>query len=90
MESFTYTEAHDLSAPIRFLTGYAKALLEDHAAELRQEALEFVNRIGKAAGRMAQLEILQILHAGQRVRPLVLRSERLPQARQRRLRCRAA
>jgi PAS domain S-box-containing protein len=64
MESFTYSVAHDLRAPIRFLGGYARALVEDHGHALPQEAQVFVDRIKRSVHKMDELtrDLLRYSH----------------------------
>ena len=52
MESFTYSIAHDLRAPLRAMLGFARALLEDYGEKLDDTGQEFANRIVNAAKRM--------------------------------------
>lgn len=55
MEAFSYSVSHDLRAPLRSLAGYARALQEDHAAELSPAARGYLERITRAAQRMDNL-----------------------------------
>ena len=45
LETFSYTLAHDLRAPIRALTGYSEALLEDYSEELPEMGAEILKRL---------------------------------------------
>lgn len=55
LESFTYTVAHDLRAPIRALKGYSGVLLEDYAALLPVDAAGLLRRIERAGDRLDAL-----------------------------------
>jgi len=55
METFTYSIAHDLRAPLRAMVGFARALLEDYGPKLDAPGQEFANRIVDSAKRMDNL-----------------------------------
>jgi signal transduction histidine kinase len=55
LETFSYTLAHDLKAPIRALTGYCQVLLEDYAEALPDGAKRIVKRLGRISQRMETL-----------------------------------
>lgn len=55
LESFSYSVAHDLRAPLRAMDGYGAMLLEEHAGQLDEEGRRYLDRIRKAAGRMGHL-----------------------------------
>jgi PAS domain S-box-containing protein len=52
LRDFASTVAHDLRAPLRAMDGFARALEEDHAAALDEEARGYIARIVAAAARM--------------------------------------
>jgi len=55
LESFSYSVAHDLRAPLRGILGFSTALLEDHAGQLDDEGRRFVRYLGDSAREMARL-----------------------------------
>jgi PAS domain S-box-containing protein len=55
MESFAYSVAHDLRAPLRALSGFGEALLEDYGNSLDDEGRDYAGRIIEASEQMATL-----------------------------------
>lgn len=55
LESFSYTVAHDLRAPLRAIAGYSALLVSDHAAGLNAEGLSYANRITSVGKRMSEM-----------------------------------
>jgi len=55
LESFSYSIAHDLRAPLRAMDGFSVALLEENADTLRPQSKQYLARIREAAQRMAEL-----------------------------------
>lgn len=55
MESFSYSVAHDLRAPLRSVYGFATALEEDFGDTLQDEAKRYIGLIEKGATQMSSL-----------------------------------
>lgn len=55
LESFSYTVAHDLRAPVRTFQGFTEILLEDYGQDLPPPAQEYLDRMKRAAEGMDQL-----------------------------------
>lgn len=55
MESFCYTVAHDLRAPLRAIAGYAEFLRRDFSAEVPTKGLEYMRNIEESAARLDHL-----------------------------------
>jgi signal transduction histidine kinase len=55
LETFAYSVAHDLKAPLRGIDGYSRLLLEDHAANLNDEGRTFLQTIKGSTAEMGQL-----------------------------------
>ena len=55
LESFSYSVAHDLRAPLRGIDGWSLALKEDHGGQLNEKAREQLELIRAEAQRMARL-----------------------------------
>jgi PAS domain S-box-containing protein len=52
LESFSYSVAHDLRAPLRAMSGFARILLEEHVAAQDEEGRTCASRILDSAKRM--------------------------------------
>ncbi|RNC65249.1 MAG: GAF domain-containing protein [Desulfuromonadales bacterium] len=52
LESFSYSVAHDLSAPVRTIKGYCSVIEEDYAHTLDHDLRAHLSRIEAAAARM--------------------------------------
>jgi hypothetical protein len=55
LEAFNYSIAHDLRTPLRSMSGFARALLEDESDHLSSIGLEYARRIAQAAKYMDAL-----------------------------------
>ncbi|MEO5970938.1 MAG: ATP-binding protein, partial [Bdellovibrionia bacterium] len=55
LDSFSYSIAHDLRAPIRGILGFTTICLEDHGANLSKEAMALLNRIIGSANKMSAM-----------------------------------
>ena len=66
LESFTYSVAHDLRAPLRHIVGFAQILEEDFRPRLEPEAQQYLTRIQQGTRRMGLLvdELLNLAKVG--------------------------
>jgi hypothetical protein len=66
LESFTYSVAHDLRAPLRHIDAFSNLLHEDFKAELPQEAQHYLENIRRSAGKMSLLvdDLLNLARVG--------------------------
>jgi PAS domain S-box-containing protein len=55
LESFSYTVAHDLRAPLRAMKGFADLVLEDAGARLESQERDYLRRVIDSATRMDAL-----------------------------------
>jgi signal transduction histidine kinase len=55
LESFSYSVAHDLRAPLRSIDGFSLALLEDYQDKLDAEGKAYLGYVRESAQRMAAL-----------------------------------
>jgi len=55
LESFCYAVSHDLRAPLRAMSGFSQALVEDHGERLPQEATAYLYEIDLASRHMGDL-----------------------------------
>jgi PAS domain S-box-containing protein len=55
LESFSWSVAHDLRAPLRSIDGYSQALVEDYGATLDGDGQRFLAYIRESTRQMAQL-----------------------------------
>ncbi|MBA4147973.1 MAG: PAS domain-containing protein [Verrucomicrobia bacterium] len=55
LETFNYSIAHDLRAPLRAMSGFSEAVLQDYKSKLDDEGVEYLERIRRSAVRMDRL-----------------------------------
>ena len=55
LESFSYSVSHDLQAPVRAISGFARILREDHHERMDAEMLRLCDIISSNSRRMGQL-----------------------------------
>jgi len=55
LETFSYTVAHDLRAPVRGTASYCEVLMEDYADQLPPEAKRIIGQMARISGRMEML-----------------------------------
>jgi PAS domain S-box-containing protein len=55
LESFSYSVAHDLQAPLRSIDGFSQALLEDYADQLDENGRTHLRYVRESAQLMAKL-----------------------------------
>jgi light-regulated signal transduction histidine kinase (bacteriophytochrome) len=62
--SLMYSISHDLRAPLRAITGFSEALVEDCAGQLDAQANEYLQQVQSAASRM-ELLIVRLMELAQ-------------------------
>jgi PAS domain S-box-containing protein len=55
LESFSYSVAHDLRAPLRGIDGYSQVLLDEYADKLDAGGKRYLGKVRESAQHMAQL-----------------------------------
>ena len=55
LESFSYSVAHDLRAPLRAIDGFGLALMEDYAEKLDDDGVQYLRYVRESAQQMARL-----------------------------------
>jgi PAS domain S-box-containing protein len=72
LDSFAYSVAHDLRAPLRAMTSFSQILLEDAKGKLGPDELEFPARIAQAAQSMDRMvqDLLAYCHVARQDFPL--------------------
>lgn len=78
LESFVYTVAHDLRAPLRAINGYAEFVTEDASTSLSGRSASYLDHIKQAARRMDGL--IRDLLSYTRVIQVEVNFERVPLA----------
>ena len=55
LDAFAYAVSHDLRAPLRAMSGFSEALVEDHGDQLSGEARQYLDQIVLASHKMSEL-----------------------------------
>jgi PAS domain S-box-containing protein len=55
LESFGYSVAHDLRAPLRAMGGFSQALIEDHGEHINGEARNYLDQIVRGSEHLGEL-----------------------------------
>lgn len=55
LEAFSYSVSHDLRAPLRAISGFSQAVMEDYAPQLDDEGKRYLGLIQENAHRMGRL-----------------------------------
>ncbi|MBF0155697.1 MAG: PAS domain-containing protein [Magnetococcales bacterium] len=55
LEAFSYSVSHDLRAPLRAISGFSQALLEDNGEQFQGEARFYLNLLDQSSREMGQL-----------------------------------
>lgn len=66
LEAFSYSVSHDLRAPLRGISGFSAALLEDYSSQLDERAQAYLGRVQTAAQRMGEIidDLLKLSRVG--------------------------
>jgi len=69
LESFSYSVSHDLRAPLRAIDGFSKAVLDEYAGKLDQQADHYLRRIRTGAQKMSAVinDLLDLSRIGRGV-----------------------
>jgi PAS domain S-box-containing protein len=73
LETFVYSIAHDLRAPLRTMQGFSQLLVEEHSANLNQQGRDYAHFIADAAQQMDRqlTDLLAFSHLSQQTIELV-------------------
>ncbi|GAB6900826.1 sensor histidine kinase [Kineosporia succinea] len=55
LEAFSYSVSHDLRAPLRAMSGFARIMAEDYAGEMPPDATQYLRKITENAEHMGNL-----------------------------------
>ncbi len=55
LAAFTYSVSHDLRSPLRGISGFTEAVLEDYGERLNRQGRDYLERVLKATARMNEL-----------------------------------
>ncbi len=55
LEAFAYSVSHDLQAPLRAISGFSRAVLEDYGPQLDVDGRDYLERLDRNAIKMGQL-----------------------------------
>jgi PAS domain S-box-containing protein len=55
LEAFDYSISHDLRAPLRHITAFSAALIEEHGHQLDAQGRDYVERLHRAGGKLDQM-----------------------------------
>ena len=55
LDSFAYAVSHDLRGPLRSMSGFSQALVEDYGSQLNDEAKSYLGQIDLASHKMSAL-----------------------------------
>lgn len=72
LESFTYSVAHDLRAPLRHIVGFSGILMEEFHSSLDPQAQSYLQRIQQGTRKMGELvdELLNLARVGRQAADL--------------------
>jgi PAS domain S-box-containing protein len=73
LETFVFSIAHDLRAPLRAMQGFCQLLVEEHAPNLNQQGRDYAKFVGDAAKQMDRqlTDLLAFSHVSQQTIELV-------------------